>query len=160
MSYGSAFGIFEVVFFLFFFGVLAIIFFGIIKRASENAKNNNSPVVENEVRAVSKRTQVTGNSDGSSTYYYVTFEFCDGSRGELRIDGKTYGMIAEGDVGILKSQGTRFLSFDRRATAYDYAAQAEDHYDEDVNGWHKCEGCGATFRGAVCDYCGTPWKRS
>ena len=140
--------------------MLAIIFFGIIKRASENARNNNSPVVENEARAVSKRTQVSGSSNGSSTYYYVTFELNDGSRHELKIDGATYGMIAEGDEGILKSQGTRFLSFDRRATAYDYAAQAEDHYDEDVNGWHKCEGCGATFRGEICDYCGTPWKRS
>ena len=42
-----------------------------------------------------------------------TFEFESKDRTEFRVNGKEYGMIAEGDYGKLKFQGTRFLEFNR-----------------------------------------------
>lgn len=34
-------------------------------------------------------------------------------RMELRVSGSEYGMLVEGDYGILSFQGTRYLGFDR-----------------------------------------------
>ena len=53
------------------------------------------------------------NGSSSHTSYYVTFEFESKDRTEFRVNGKEYGMIAEGDYGKLKFQGTRFLEFNR-----------------------------------------------
>lgn len=53
----------------------------------------------------------------SNTWYYATFELADGSRMELSVSGRMYGLMAEGDRGILRYQGTRFLGFDRRNDA-------------------------------------------
>ena len=53
-----------------------------------------------------------------STSYYVTFEVESGDRLELRISGSEYGLLAEGDFGMLTFQGTRYLSFDRTAREY------------------------------------------
>lgn len=50
----------------------------------------------------------------TSTTYYATFQFDSGDRLELHIPGREYGMMAEGDVGDLTFQGTRYLGFDRR----------------------------------------------
>ncbi len=44
----------------------------------------------------------------------VVFELSDGSRVELAIkDATAYGIMVEGDCGILKYQGKKFISFDR-----------------------------------------------
>ena len=53
----------------------------------------------------------------SSTTYYATFQFDSGDRLELCVSGGEYGLLAEGDVGELTFQGTRYLGFDRRGTA-------------------------------------------
>lgn len=50
----------------------------------------------------------------SSTRYYVTFQVDSGDRMELPMTGSEYGMLAEGDVGKLTFQGTRYLSFERK----------------------------------------------
>ena len=44
---------------------------------------------------------------------YVTFQVESGDRMELSIDGSEYGLLAEGDEGVLTLQGTRYLGFDR-----------------------------------------------
>lgn len=49
----------------------------------------------------------------SSTSYYVTFQVESGDRMELQVSGREYGMLAEGDIGKLTFQGTRYLSFER-----------------------------------------------
>ena len=61
------------------------------------------------------RDSSSGVHHGSSSHtsYYVTFEFESKDRTEFRVNGKEYGMIAEGDYGKLKFQGTRFLEFNR-----------------------------------------------
>ena len=131
--------------FAFFF-----IVFVFAKILGEHIKNANSPILEERAIVVAKRTSVSGTSEGSSTSYYITFEFENGSRRELHARGSQYGIVAEGDRGILKSQGTKLLSFERLASSYAQAPATDE-----TDAWHKCEACGATFKGSVCDYCGT-----
>ena len=54
-----------------------------------------------------------GYHSTSSTSYYVTFQVASGDRMELPVTGSEYGMLAEGDIGKLTFQGTRYLSFER-----------------------------------------------
>ncbi|NLT63852.1 MAG: DUF2500 domain-containing protein [Clostridiales bacterium] len=49
----------------------------------------------------------------SSTSYYVTFQVQSGDRMELGVSGHDYGMLAEGDHGMLSSHGTRYQGFQR-----------------------------------------------
>ena len=49
-----------------------------------------------------------------STTYYVTFEFESTDRLELQVTGTEYGLLYEGDQGILTFQGTIYLGFDRK----------------------------------------------
>lgn len=49
----------------------------------------------------------------TDTTYYVTFQVESGDRMELRMTGRDYGMLFEGDRGTLHFQGTRYLGFDR-----------------------------------------------
>ena len=99
---------------------------------------------------VAKRTEVSGggNNTMASTNYYTTFELESGERLELHVKPRDYSVIAEGDRGVLTRQGTRFLGFDRSSDVYEAA--------DPNNRLHKCEACGATFRGRFCEYCGTP----
>lgn len=84
--------------------------------------NNNSPVVRTKAMVVSKRTEVshhnttmsnTNHVGHCSTSYYVSFELDTGSRIEFHVQGNQYGILKEGDCGILIFQGTRYLQFDR-----------------------------------------------
>jgi hypothetical protein len=77
-------------------------------------RNASSPRLAREVRVIGKRLHVSGGKNGSSTYYYMTFEFADGSREEFGVSSKIYGMVAEGDLGTLHSQGTYVWEFNRR----------------------------------------------
>lgn len=110
-----------------FFGVFALILvLNIGKGVAEWSDNNNQPVLSEEVRLVTKRFE-TGHSIHRSrrnrsfqtreghrpTSYYATFEFASGIRREFSIDGEEYGMLAEGDDGILTYQGTRYKGFER-----------------------------------------------
>ncbi len=116
---GNAFpGIFTIIFLLIF----GFILFGIITAIRQGIKNSNSPVLIVEAKVVAKRTSVshsTNNtvdgfaSSSSSTWYYATFEVESGDRMEFSVSGREYGMLAEGDYGKLKFQGTRYLEFTR-----------------------------------------------
>lgn len=89
------------------------------------SRNNASPVLDVAARVAAKRADVRvqrhahpGGQLGMdmttrSTRYYITFEVAGGDRMELRVQDADYGMIAEGDRGWLKFQGTRFLGFQR-----------------------------------------------
>ena len=56
---------------------------------------------------------VHGYHSTTSTSYYVIFEVESGAWMEFSVYGKKYGMLAEGDMGRLTFQGTRYLSFER-----------------------------------------------
>lgn len=105
-----------------FFVVILGIFIGTaVKGIGQWNSNNKQPVLTVAAKLVTKRTNTSRhhhNHDNhihssTSTSYYVTFEVESGDRLEFLITGKEYGMLAEGDVGKLTFQGTRYHGFER-----------------------------------------------
>lgn len=127
MGSSGYFNITRVFVFLMFGITFAIIIFAIIRAVSQNAKNNNSPILTVDATVVTKHVSVshhnsavagdiTGAHGFHTTYfnhYYVTFQVESGDRIMFSVNANEYGMIAEGDVGRLTFQGTRFLDFQR-----------------------------------------------
>ncbi|MFD1955074.1 DUF2500 domain-containing protein [Paenibacillus thailandensis] len=117
-GFGPSFGP-PPIFTFFFFLIAAVIagtFLFIVVRGLRTWSSNNAAEPETRsCKVAAKRTEVWGGSGDSSanTSYFITFEFHDGSRKELPVRGADYGMIAEGDYGIVTFQGTRFKHFDR-----------------------------------------------
>ena len=117
--------------------IVAFIFiFAIYKIIKTVISNNNSPVETRKAKVISKRTDIssiggyqnnsintygrvnntsfnTMGPNNINTYYYATFEFDNKERKEFNIGQAKYGLLAEGDEGMLTYQGTRFKSFDR-----------------------------------------------
>jgi hypothetical protein len=102
-------------FFVFFFVlILAIVVITIIKNIVTWLSNNQQPRLSVKAAVMGKRTRTFGgNQTTVSTHYYVTFEVASGDRMELKVNGRDYGQIAEGDQGVLEFQGTRYLDFQR-----------------------------------------------
>jgi hypothetical protein len=103
----------------FFFLIFTLVFVGILVYVLiEFISNASSPQLSREARIIGKRQHVSSSSisdnNNISTTYYVTFELSDGSRVELSVNARTYGLLTEDDTGILRSQGTWFQGFDRR----------------------------------------------
>lgn len=110
-----------------FIGIIFIIvFIGIIVNLSSGLrqwkKNEDSPRLSVPAIVKSKRTNISrhshhhdnhSHSHGSTTTYFITFEFESGDRSEFHVSGKEYGMLAEGDIGTLTFQGTRYIDFTR-----------------------------------------------
>lgn len=121
-EYGMGFGSFGIMFNLVFVIVIGTFIIIAIKGISEWNKNNNSPRLTVSATVVGKRTKVSHHHGGtdtdihhhSSTTYYVTFQVESGDRMELHVSGREYGMIVEGDKGMLTFQGTRYLEFKRQ----------------------------------------------
>ena len=104
--------------------VFGIIIFRMVTGATEWSKNNNSPVLITDATIVAKRMAVSRhnhinhnnhamNHHSEATTYFVTFEVPSGDRMELKVKDKEYGLLAEGDVGKLTFQGTRYKEFER-----------------------------------------------
>ena len=118
------FQLFEIMFtimFMMFIGVFVVIF---VKGIGQWNKNNNSPRLTVPAVIVAKRTNVSHHNHNTgannhhhhhtSTSYYVTFQFESGDRMELNMSGSEYGLLVEGDAGMLSFQGTRYLGFERQ----------------------------------------------
>ena len=111
--------IFPVIFFLVFAVIIGVAIRGIVQWN----RNNHAPVLTVDARVVKTHAAThhghhhAGDGatmhDISSTTYYATFEVESGDRMELCLSREEYGMIAQGDVGRVTFQGTRFLRFDR-----------------------------------------------
>jgi hypothetical protein len=110
------FTIIENLFPIFFILIVGFILFIIFQGIKQWNYNNKQPKLNVDALVVSKRTKVSGGSNDSSasTWYYVTFQVESGDRMELAVRGSDYGMLAEGDVGELVFQGTRYHSFTRK----------------------------------------------
>ena len=101
--------------------VLVIIFIimALVKGGRQWNRNNHSPRLTVSAVVISKRTKMDMHRHIENihstvyTIYFVTFQFDSGDRLELHVPGREYGMMAEGDVGDLTFQGTRYLGFDR-----------------------------------------------
>ena len=104
-----------------FFLVFGIIIFSIIKGMGQWSNNNRQPVLSVKAKVVAKRAHISTHSSmndnqpihNSSTFYHITFEVESGDRMELQIAASEYGLLAEGDVGKLTFQGTRYKNFER-----------------------------------------------
>ena len=126
------FGWFDVLF-SFLFPILFLLFIGVfiwmlIRNIRTWNQNNHSPRLIVPAAVVAKRTEVShshtanagdmtgahGYSTSTSTSHYVTFQVESGDRMEFVVSGSDYGMLAEGDIGKLSFQGTRYLGFERR----------------------------------------------
>lgn len=113
---------FDILFFLAFFLILAMIVITMLRSLLQWNKNNHSPRLTVPATVVTKRSSTTHSHHNTgtgamhtsaSTSYYATFQVESGDRMELHISGTEYGMLAEGDYGMLTFQGTRYLSFER-----------------------------------------------
>ena len=121
MGIGFGFGLFEIMFFL-MFGLFFVVFIvTLLKGIGQWNKNNHSPRLTVPVTVVAKRTNVNRHRHAgehhhtsTSTTYYVTFQVESGDRMELHLSGSEFGLIVEGDKGLLTFQGTRFLNFERQ----------------------------------------------
>lgn len=90
--------------------ILTIIIFAI----KQWRHNNSQPVIKTCAKVISKRMQVSGGHESStSTHYYAAFETETALRIEFAVKGADYGLMAEQDTGILTYQGTRYLGFQR-----------------------------------------------
>ena len=121
------FMLFEYMFPIIFVIVFGMIIFQFVTGIRTWHKNNQSPRLSVSATIVAKRESITYHSHAnagdlsgahgfhstSSTSYYVTFQVESGDRMELQVSGREYGMLAEGDIGKLTFQGTRYLSFER-----------------------------------------------
>ncbi len=115
-----AFTIFPIIFtimFLFIFGCVIVMIF---KGISEWNRNNHSPKLTVPAKVISKRTNIDHHHhagdmhhSSTSTTYYATFEVESGDRIEFHLSGHEFGLIIEGDEGMLSFQGTRYLEFKR-----------------------------------------------
>jgi hypothetical protein len=83
----------------------------ILKAVRDGAK----AVVERRATVIAKRQEFWGGVTASpyTTSYYVTFEMESQDRIELEVEDTDYGLIIEGDSGILLSQGDTFKGFQR-----------------------------------------------
>ena len=112
------FMLFEFMFPIIFVMVFGMIILQFVAGIGTWHKNNQSPRLSVSATVVAKRTDVTHHHNGDnmathSTWYYATFQVESGDRMELQVSGREYGMLAEGDIGKLTFQGTRYLSFER-----------------------------------------------
>ena len=126
---GIGFGLFQIIFSLVFILVFGTFVMSAVKGISQWNKNNHSPRLTVPATIVAKRTNVSHhhhhNHGGTgmhhtthSTTYYVTFQVESGDRMELHVAGHEFGMLIEGDRGMLTFQGTRYLGFERKLDAY------------------------------------------
>ena len=123
-GFGVGFGLFGVMFTVVFVIVVGIFIVTIVRGIGTWNKNNHSPRLTVTAMVVSKRTNVSSHHShgmagdmtgvhGHTTTYYVTFQVESGDRMEFSVRGTEYGMLAEGDMGRLSFQGTRYLAFER-----------------------------------------------
>ncbi|WHY64639.1 DUF2500 domain-containing protein [Neobacillus sp. SuZ13] len=118
MGFNDGFEIIDIMFIIipiFIVLVAGFILFMFIKGIKMWSHNNKQPRLTVAAVVVSKRLQVSGGGGdhSSSTWYYATFQVESGDRMEFSVGGREYGLLAEGDVGELQFQGTRYHGFTR-----------------------------------------------
>ena len=118
-GFDVTFSIMQVIMLLVFVLVLGSIIVTLIRGVGEWNKNNQSPKLTVPVTVVAKRSDVHRGIETMHTFtsYYVTFQVESGDRIEFLVSGTEYGMLAEGDRGMLTFQGTRYLNFQRNESA-------------------------------------------
>ena len=118
-GFGMTFSIMRIMVPVIFVLVFGIIIVTMVRGVGEWNKNNQSPKLTVPVTVVAKRSDVHRGIETMHTFtsYYVTFQVESGDRMEFEVSDMEYGMLAEGDRGMLTFQGTRYLSFQRNESA-------------------------------------------
>ena len=118
-GFGMTFSILRIMVPVIFVLVFGIIIVTMVRGVGEWNKNNQSPKLTVPVTVVAKRSDVHRGIETMHTFtsYYVTFQVESGDRMEFEVSDMEYGMLAEGDRGMLTFQGTRYLSFQRNESA-------------------------------------------
>ena len=118
-GFDVTFSIMQVIMLLVFVLVLGSIIVTLIRGVGEWNKNNQSPKLTVPATVVAKRSDVHRGLETMHTFtsYYVTFQVESGDRMEFEVSDMEYGMLAEGDWGMLTFQGTRYLNFQRNESA-------------------------------------------
>lgn len=104
--------------------VLGSILFIAVNGAAQWSHNNKQPIRDVKARVVAKRTTTSRTGGGmhgdefhhhgsTQTTHYAAFELDSGDRIEFRLRGSDFGVLLEGDHGVLSYQGTRFKGFSR-----------------------------------------------
>ena len=83
----------------------------LFKGLARERNNSRQPIKKAEAKVVGKRIKVWG--EHSHTDYFVTFEAYNSERTEFEIEGELYGLLVEGDTGMLTYQGYKALDFRR-----------------------------------------------
>lgn len=126
-GFSTGFNIMGVLVTLIFVVVIGMFIVIAVKGISQWNKNNHSPRLTVPATIVAKRTNVSRHHHhhgsgmhhtSSSTSYYITFQVASGDRMELHVSGQEFGLLVEGDRGMLTFQGTRYLGFERNLDAY------------------------------------------
>jgi len=118
------FNLMMVAMFVFLLTALGILIYVMIQNIRQWQRNNASPVLSEPATLVAKRSDVQHHAQQNgpnqmgqsyaSTLYFATFELTNGQRIEFRLKNNEFGLLAEGDQGILTYQGTRYLDFERK----------------------------------------------
>lgn len=108
-SFDATFTIMSIMFFAILIVALAFMFSMIYKVVKTKRANDKAAILQRNATVVTKRMSVY-----NFTTYYVTFELDNKERIELSVSGEEYGLLVENDYGLLTSQGTRFISFERK----------------------------------------------
>ena len=118
-GFGVTFSIMQIMVPVMFVLVFGIIIVTMVRGVGEWNKNNQSPKLTVPVTVVAKRSDVHRGIETMHTFtsYYGTFQVESGDRMEFEVSDMEYGMLAEGDRGMLTFQGTRYLSFQRNESA-------------------------------------------
>lgn len=114
----DVFGGFSILFAAVFAIVIGGILFAVVKGLMQWSYNNGQPVQSLPAQVVTKRADTRGRGgmntmNSVNTWYYATFDIEGGQRQEFSVNGREYGMLAEGDQGTLTFQGTRYKGFTR-----------------------------------------------
>jgi hypothetical protein len=92
--------------------IFAILILAVI--IQQSLKVWRAPLVPRAAVVKTKRTSVSGG-ENSSTNYYATFEFADGTREEFTVPTELYSQLAENDGGVLFTRANTIAAFDRVA---------------------------------------------
>ena len=119
--YGIGFGfqIVNILSTLVFALTLGVVIVGIVRSIRQWSRDEQSPRLTVPAAVVAKRSSRRRTMSNKhhvgreSTNYYVTFQFESGDRMELEMRGTEFGLLVEGDKGMLTFQGARYLGFER-----------------------------------------------
>jgi hypothetical protein len=106
---------------LFFLIIFSIVIYKFIQAAVRYVQNASSPILQAKAKVIAKRFHVSRHAHhhdnhvhhSTSTRYYTTFELENGERIELVMNGRQYGLLVEGDEGLLTYQGEWYKDFER-----------------------------------------------